>query len=242
MDHFQGQSQEHCQEHCQEHYQDTFQNHCQKNCCHNKSDINNEQTTTKVSNNKENSELKELCTNIIMLLYFQSNNSAQAKNPIHKKEIDKIVDSILPYISKKYNITPKKRNRKHIPTSDMCMGRKIDGLQCTRRKLPNSEYCKSHSRKLPNGRVDEPNPLPKVKAKRGRKRKVEFDPRQNDDAYATLWEKILDGEKYLVDIQGHVFTYENEKLTYIGNKTLEGKIDRITTVDAINTVDAIIRN
>ena len=108
------------------------------------------------------------------------------------------------------------------------MGRKIDGLQCTRRRLPNSEYCKSHSRKLPNGRVDQPNPVPKVKAKRGRKRKVEFDPRQNDNEYATLWEKILEGEKYLVDIKGHVFTYQNEKLTYIGNKTLEGKIDRIS--------------
>ena len=76
--------------------------------------------------------------------------------------------------------------------------------------------------------MDQPNPTPKVKAKRGRKRKVEFDPRQNDNEYATLWEKILEGEKYLVDIQGHVFTYQNEKLTYIGNKTLEGKIDRIS--------------
>ena len=189
---------------------------------------NSNNTTNNNSNPKENNELRDLCTNIIMLLYFQSNNSSQVKNPMHKKEIDKIVDSILPFISKKYNITPKKRNRKHIPTCDMCMGRKIDGLQCTRRRLPNSEYCKSHSRKLPNGRVDQPNPTPKVKAKRGRKRKVEFDPRQNDNEYATLWEKILEGEKYLVDIQGHVFTYQNDKLTYIGNKTLEGKIDRIS--------------
>ena len=189
--------------------------------------ISNTKNDENDGNIKETNELKELCTNIIMLLYFQSNNSSQIKNPIHKKEIDKIVDSILPFINKKYNITPKKRNRKHIPTCDMCMGRKIDGLQCTRRRLPNMEYCKSHCRKLPNGRVDQPNPAPKVKAKRGRKRKVEFAPRQNDDEYATLWEKILEGEKYLVDIKGHVFTYQNEKLTYIGNKTLEGKIDRI---------------
>tara|TARA_B100000902_G_C27299043_1_gene911713 strand:+ start:1854 stop:2477 length:624 start_codon:yes stop_codon:yes gene_type:complete len=189
--------------------------------------ISNTKNDENDGNIKETNELKELCTNIIMLLYFQSNNSSQIKNPIHKKEIDKIVDSILPFINKKYNITPKKRNRKHIPTCDMCMGRKIDGLQCTRRRLPNMEYCKSHCRKLPNGRVDQPNPAPKVKAKRGRKRKIEFDPRQNDDEYATLWEKILEGKKYLVDIKGHVFTYQNEKLTYIGNKTLEGKIDRV---------------
>ena len=192
----------------------------------NSNETSNE-TSNENSNETSNSELRDLCSNIIMLLYFQNNNSSQIKNPIHKKEIDKIVDSILPFINRKYNITPKKRNRKHIPTSDMCMGRKIDGLQCTRRRLPNSEYCKSHCRKLPNGRIDEPNPLPKVKAKRGRKRKVEFDPRQNDDEYVTLWEKILEGEKYLVDIKGHVFTYQNEKLTYIGNKTLEGKINRI---------------
>ena len=91
---------------------------------------NSNNTANNNSNPKENNELRELCTNIIMLLYFQSNNSSQVKNPMHKKEIDKIVDSILPFISKKYNITPKKRNRKHIPTCDMCMGRKIDGLQC----------------------------------------------------------------------------------------------------------------
>ena len=162
--------------------------------------ISNTKNDENDGNIKETNELKELCTNIIMLLYFQSNNSSQIKNPIHKKEIDKIVDSILPFINKKYNITPKKRNRKHIPTCDMCMGRKIDGLQCTRRRLPNMEYCKSHCRKLPNGRVDQPNPAPKVKAKRGRKRKIEFDPRQNDDEYATLWEKILEGEKYLVSL------------------------------------------
>ena len=195
------------------------------------SNLNIENRSTvdnKNESSKENNELRELCTNIIMLLYFQSNNSSQVKNPMHKREIDKIVDTILPYISKKYNITPKKRNRKHIPTCDMCMCRKIDGMQCTRRRLPNMEYCKSHCRKLPNGWIDKPNPVPKIKAKRGRKRKIEFDPRQNDNEYATLWEKILEGEKYLVDIQGHVFTYQNEKLTYIGNKTLEGKIDRIT--------------
>ena len=69
---------------------------------------NSNNTANNNSNPKENNELRELCTNIIMLLYFQSNNSSQVKNPMHKKEIDKIVDSILPFISKKYNITPKK--------------------------------------------------------------------------------------------------------------------------------------
>ena len=50
----------------------------------------------------------------------------------------------------------KKRNRRVLPTDKQCMGRKLDGHQCTRgRYREDSEYCKSHANKLPLGRIDD---------------------------------------------------------------------------------------
>ena len=45
-------------------------------------------------------------------------------------------------------------------------------------------------------------PQPK---KRGRKPKIEFDPRQYDPNYITLWEDIVDNQKVLVDIKNNVY-------------------------------------
>ena len=107
----------------------------------------------------------------------------------------------------------------------MCMGRKLDYKQCTRRRMGDSEYCRSHMRKLPNGRIDEEVVQNRVKAKRGRKRKVEFDNRLTDPNYVTLWEDIINGERMLVDMSGNVYTFDTENPKYLGKKSLDGKIE-----------------
>ena len=38
-----------------------------------------------------------------------------------------------------------------------------------------------------------------IRNKRGRKRKVEFDPRQYDSEYITLWEDIVDGQGFTIE-------------------------------------------
>ena len=43
----------------------------------------------------------------------------------------------------------------------MCKGRKLDGEQCTRKKKDGYDFCQSHLKKLPNGRIDEESKLPK---------------------------------------------------------------------------------
>ena len=65
----------------------------------------------------------------------------------------------------------KKRNRRILEDEHRCMGRKIDSKQCTRSRLADVEFCKSHKENLPHGRFDYPNYEPPEKGKRGRKKK-----------------------------------------------------------------------
>ena len=111
-----------------------------------------------------------------------------------------------------------------INTEYICLGRKLDNKQCTRKKHNGSDCCKSHLIKLSNGRFDEPTPTV-VHNKRGRKRKVEFDPRQYDNDYITLWEDIINGEKVLLDSKNNIYTYDLKAPKFIGKKTINTKID-----------------
>ena len=55
--------------------------------------------------------------------------------------------------------------------------------------------------------------------------KVEFDPKQSDPNYITLWEDIIDGERRLVDMSGNVYTFDTVHPRYLGKKSLDGKIE-----------------
>lgn len=118
----------------------------------------------------------------------------------------------------------KKRNRRILDNTIRCMGRKIDGKQCTRSRLKESEFCKSHKDNLPHGRVDDPNYEPPEKGKRGRKKKsVDY----NDGNYIATHLEMIDGTQYLVNEEGLVFSYNIESPVFIGKKTDEGKIQKI---------------
>jgi histone H3/H4 len=184
----------------------------------------NSETTNSINDIKsETVELYELSESLLRQLCCNFDIKIMSK-----EKMDEILNKILPQISKKFNITTKRRNRKNIPVSDMCMGRKIDGKQCTRRRINDTEYCKSHNRKLPNGRIDEECKIVVKNSKRGRKRKVDFDPRQVDPEYITMWEDIIymnDIEKkLLVDKDGNVYSFDTEKPEYLGKKSLESKL------------------
>jgi len=181
---------------------------------HSTGETNAENKTEHISDN-----MQDLCESIIRLIY--SNNNSL----VSKDDIDNIVKTVLPNINKKFQIVAKRRNRKLIPKNEMCMGRKLDYKQCTRRRMNGTDYCRSHLRKLPNGRIDQEMPISRVKAKRGRKRKVEFDPKQSDPNYITLWEDIIDGERRLVDMSGNVYSFDTVHPRYLGKKSLDGKIE-----------------
>jgi len=114
----------------------------------------------------------------------------------------------------------KKRNRRVLPFEFQCMGRKLDGKQCTRGKRDHSDYCKSHENKLPYGRIDEPFKFKETKV-RGRKKKDKL-----NDFIATHVE-VIDGKNYLVDENNFVYTFNINNPEFLGIKqnNIINKID-----------------
>jgi hypothetical protein len=143
---------------------------------------------------------------------------------IPKEIIDLHIINQIPKIIKEYTCNLKKRCKRVINTEYICLGRKLDNKQCTRKKHNGTDFCKSHLIKLSNGRFDEPTQAI-VHNKRGRKRKVEFDPRQYDNEYITLWEDIIDGQKVLLDGNNNIYTYDLQAPQYIGKKYIDTKLD-----------------
>ena len=143
---------------------------------------------------------------------------------IPKDIIDLHIINQIPKVIKEYTSNLKKRCKRVINTEYICLGRKLDNKQCTRKKHNGTDFCKSHLIKLSNGRFDEPTQAV-VHNKRGRKRKVEFDPRQYDNEYITLWEDIIDGQKVLLDGNNNIYTYDLQAPQYIGKKYIDTKLD-----------------
>lgn len=108
----------------------------------------------------------------------------------------------------------KKRIRKKIDADKTCMGRKGDGLQCTRSRRDGSEYCLSHQKNLPHGRIDDTSYVPKKKGTRGRRRK-DHDLKDNKD-YIPMVRTKINCQYYLVDPDKNVYTNHEEHPKKIG--------------------------
>jgi hypothetical protein len=109
----------------------------------------------------------------------------------------------------------KKRNRRVLPPHKQCMGRKLDGNQCTRGRYKEcSEYCKSHANKLPLGRIDD-KLEPKEHLPRGRKKKLG---RKSVDYIVTKIETIGESN-YLVDDRNMVFSFDTNEPRFLGVKS-----------------------
>lgn len=152
---------------------------------------------------------------------------------IIQDEIDNIFKKIcidynldIDTVSKRYNMDVtkigiklgvKKRNRRVLPSHLQCMGRKLDGKQCTRGRKDNSDYCKSHMNKLPYGRIDDEFKL-KEPLKRGRKRKSSS--KEVEYVYTNI--DVIDGENYLVDNNNLVYSFDINNPVFLGLKTEDG--------------------
>jgi hypothetical protein len=146
------------------------------------------------------------------------------KKICHIKHLDEnqILEVILPdklyfnelannLVSKK----KKKTNRRILPKNERCLGRKNDLTQCTRKRKDGHEFCGSHIKNLPNGKVgDDGACFNKKKGKRGRKRKNLMD-NQNDNGILTT-KKYINGSVYLVDSRNIVYTFRDDKPVILG--------------------------
>ena len=108
----------------------------------------------------------------------------------------------------------KKRNRRVLPPGKQCMGRKLDGKQCTRgRYKEDIEFCKSHDNKLPLGRIDDEY-VQKEPSQRGRKKK---NSKKSSEYILTHIETI--GEiNYLVDDRNLVYSFDTNNPRFLGVK------------------------
>ena len=109
----------------------------------------------------------------------------------------------------------KKRNRRVLPSNKQCMGRKLDGKQCTRGRKDNSEFCKSHQNKLPFGRIDDDDYCAKEPSKRGRKKKNNV---LNCNKYIVTHIEEIEGNNYLVDDNNLVYSFDVNNPLFLGIK------------------------
>ena len=91
-----------------------------------------------------------------------------------------------------------KRTRAVIPDKNRCLGRKLDGLRCTRRRIHSKEFCRSHSKSLPNGRIDDGMIVEPKKIKQGRARKYNSD-------YICVYKRVINNKTYLLDNENYVY-------------------------------------
>lgn len=123
------------------------------------------------------------------------------------------------------NMIIKRKGKKHIPVDELCMARKTDLQQCTRRKLKESDYCTAHNKKLVMGRIDEPCPINRIKYKN--RRKANVIKVQHTDLLSTYL-GVINRQKFLIDSYNRVYYYNSanpEDTCYIGIYNLEGSID-----------------
>ena len=131
----------------------------------------------------------------------------------------------------------KKRNRRVLEDEQRCMGRKIDGKQCTRSRLEESEFCKSHKENLPHGRYDNKDYVVPEKGKRGRKKKQK---EYNKEEYIATTVQMIGKEQYLVDQNDFVYSYDIHYPTFIGKK-INDEIFKIDNQTDLNKLKACIK-
>ena len=179
--------------------------------------INPNSKVNDASLSENNKQMYDLCCFISNMVIEEIKKNTSTKQEINAKIFNDTV--------KRYKLISKKRNRRVVDKDCMCMGRKLDSLQCTRRRLPGQEYCLSHVKNRPNGRVDQEMEEKKPKGRRGRKRKNNYDPKQNDENYITMWEVLIDNDKYFCDKNNNIYSFDETKPKYLGRLTLDCSID-----------------
>jgi hypothetical protein len=98
------------------------------------------------------------------------------------------------------NSKSKKTKKKPPKKDNICMAKKADGYQCTRRKKAGGDYCGKHIKKLKFGRIDD-------------------ELRYSDKTkYIKTKRENIDGEYYLVDEQNLVYSCSKTHPLLLGKK------------------------
>tara|TARA_B100001093_G_scaffold509301_2_gene573063 strand:+ start:33 stop:542 length:510 start_codon:yes stop_codon:yes gene_type:complete len=150
-----------------------------------------------------NNELKNILDNI-------SNEYNLDKKKLYEKYLNNDVSKSEIKIELK-----KKKRKKNVKLckNELCMARKADGLQCTRRRKDSLEFCGKHNKNLKFGRIDD---------------KTKY---SDNSEFLKTKEIKIDGKNYLINDKNVVFNYDIDNPMIIGKLSSEGKI---ITIDEMN--------
>ncbi len=148
---------------------------------------------------------------------------------IVKIECDKLIDQIAieynldraelseKFLSSNHTFEKKKRTRKSVPADQMCLGRKIDFTQCTRRRKGDKCFCATHANSLPFGRIDD-----------GKEYTENLkDVKKNND-YIAMRVYEFENNKYLIDNNNIIYTFNVDNPVRIGIKNDDGDVVKIS--------------
>ena len=157
----------------------------------------------------ENIDLRDISKDLGNIIKSRINEIIVAISIDYNLDENELIEKYSPKLQTIQEQTKVKRKRKSIPKEQCCLGRKQFGEQCTRRKKNGSDFCGSHMKSLPYGRIDDQKEhLCKVKGKRGRKKK-KVSIEENEEYIQTWIDKDL-GDKYLIDKYNTVYTNNPE--------------------------------
>ena len=100
----------------------------------------------------------------------------------------------------------KRKKNKVLGKDELCMARKADNAQCTRRRKDSMEYCGKHCNNLKFGRIDDD------------------DKYSNNENFIVCSTEQLNGVNYLVDSNSIVYTLDFESPEVVGKKNKDGQL------------------
>ena len=145
-----------------------------------------------------NKQMKKALEDLSLNYSVKNNGKNVTLDELYEKYC--IDDLKIDYTKKK-----KRKKNKQLGKDELCMAKKADGCQCTRRRKENNEYCGKHLGNLKFGRIDDDEKY-----------------KDTDKYIKTMHEKI-NGNDYLVDENNVVYSFDKNNPTVIGAK-INGKL------------------
>ena len=144
----------------------------------------------------------------------------------HSLELDTLYDKYITNNSINMDLNsvfqkkrPRKKN-KIVSKVELCMARKADSCQCTRRRKDNTQYCGKHSGVLKFGRIDDE------------------DKYSNTDQFIQCKPMQINGTDYLIDANRVVYTHNVDNPSIVGKLNDSGELILLTPNVQVNTLVA----
>lgn len=122
--------------------------------------------------------------------WFNTNNS-DICGVCNRSDFLKFIFDYNSILLSKEDFQKRKRVKNSVPTQIRCCAKRANGEQCTRRKKGDNDYCGTHCKGIPYGKIQETkNSEPLLKQKK-------------------IWVQDIKGIQYYIDIDFNVYNHED---------------------------------